>query len=240
MKKEILFQSSEVFQPTLKLQMSLGNCHDCSKGNSNGRPFSCVRICCSYSRIPGWMYLLALMVKAKIDGGGDFHATVHDATGLLKLFLRELPDPLLTSQFYHPFVRAYKLPGAQQRAEAILLLCLSLPVAHLHTLRFLLHLLYDVVHSKDSLMSASNLAAIFTPNILRPHVNTETATSELELANHGACVGVVEFLIEHFDQVGVAPGHVQRHAMGMKSEDKARKKFLEDFMGKRISWWFVL
>jgi len=42
------------------------------------------------------------------DSGGenlDFtDATVHDVAGLLKLFLRELPDPLFTSKLFESFI----------------------------------------------------------------------------------------------------------------------------------------
>lgn len=45
-------------------------------------------------------------------------------------------------------------------------------------------------------MSASSLASILTPNLLRPPVERTATTSERELANHASCVGVVEMLIE--------------------------------------------
>lgn len=141
-------------------------------------------------------------MQAIIDDGGDVSGTVHDVAGLLKLFLRALPEPLLTFRLYPYFVRAQQLPSARNRAEAIMLLCLELPFAHLSTLKYLMHLLHDVVHTPGSLMSAKNLAAIFTPNLLRPESEKSAATTgEMELTNHAACTAIIEFLIEHFDKL---------------------------------------
>ena len=134
-------------------------------------------------------------------------------------------------------MRAYRLPGPRQRAEAVLLLCLNLPRINRHVLRFLTDLLYEVAHSKGSRMSAFNLAAIFTPNILKPESDDDTTISDLELQNHAACVGVVEFLIENHEQIGRVPPHVLRQAMSIKDEDRARREYFRDVMGKRLSWW---
>ena len=45
-----------------------------------------------------------------VDSGGQPHGSVHDQAGLLKMFLRALPDPLFTFRFYTDFIDAYKLP----------------------------------------------------------------------------------------------------------------------------------
>lgn len=133
------------------------------------------------------------------------------------------------------YVKAFKLPGAHQRTEAIILLCLNLPEAHLHTLKYVMSLLHDVVHTKDSKMTAFNLAAIFSPNILRPDTD-DAATSEIELENHAPSVGVVEFLIENFSIIGTIPPRVERHAM-LVEEHVARTHYRSAILGKRSAWW---
>lgn len=176
--------------------------------------------------------------QASIDSGGDVDSpSVHDVAGLLKQFLRELPDPLLTYCLYPSFVQAQNLPGPMQRSEALLLLCLELPDAHFQVTKFVMHLLYDVVHAPGSLMSAPNLAAIFTPNVLRPEDEKHSSTTgERELANHAACVSIVEFLIEHHEMIGTAPLSVQRRSLELESEDKARAEYLSLVQGQS-SWW---
>lgn len=152
----------------------------------------------------------------------------HDLAGILKSFFRLLPDPLLTHRLYGAFVDAFQLP-APERLRAVLLLCLELPQAHLHTLRFLMNLLSDVVSQPDTKMTANNLAAIFTPNLLSPlDIDSKTkeratVTTELELGNHKNAVGVVELLILHHDLIGVVPPDVEAAAAGLEAkQSKAR------------------
>ena len=86
-------------------------------------------------------------------------------------------------------------------------------------------------------MSAPNLAAIFTPNILKPLDEHGAVTvGQLELQNHAICVSLVEFLIENFDKIGSAPPHIVRLANEYESEDEAKDVYLAQVCGQR-SWW---
>ena len=84
-----------------------------------------------------------------------------------------------------------------------------------------MNLLHDVVSFPGSKMSAGNLSAIFTPNILRPLDEDEktmkraSVTTELELANHQHSVGVVELLITNFREIGRVPVEITRMAKDM-------------------------
>jgi len=50
-------------------------------------------------RIPGSAVRMR-KAQAAVDAGGDVEGTVHDQAGILKTFLRELPEPLLTFRLY--------------------------------------------------------------------------------------------------------------------------------------------
>jgi hypothetical protein len=76
------------------------------------------------------------------------------------------------------------------------MLCLLLPTSHLYTLSFLMRLFHDIAEEDANQMSASSLASILTPNLLRPPAERTATTSERELANHASCVGIVEMLIK--------------------------------------------
>lgn len=179
--------------------------------------------------------------QGTLDEGGDVDGTVHDVAGLLKQFLRELPEPLLTYRLYEPFIQANSLPGPRQRAEALQLLCLELPEAHRDTLAFLMKLLRDVVGSETSRMTTFNLAAIFTPNILKPVANLDShVITDKELENHTTCVSIVEFLIDNCDVIGSAPPHVLRRAAELPSEEKARKEYHRRVSGQKPPWWSLL
>eukprot|EP00047_Mylnosiga_fluctuans_P004349 m.233992 g.233992 ORF g.233992 m.233992 type:complete len:401 (-) comp12600_c0_seq1:1335-2537(-) len=248
-------------EKTLKKKASLKKVHDNPKAIF-GLPLEALLLRCAVTddglRVPKCLSQIAALVRASIhseglfrvcgsavrmraaqaiiDGGGDVSGSIHDVTGLLKQFLRDLPEPLFTYNLYPHFVQSQQLPGPHQRQDALLLLCLLLPDAHLQSAKFLLHLLYDVVHAPGSLMSASNLAAIFTPNILKPRDEHGAVTiGQLELQNHGLCVAAVEYLIENYSLVGTAPTHVIRMASEYPDEEEAREEFTEVVSGTR-SW----
>ena len=56
-----------------------------------------------------------------------------------------MPDPLLTYRLYDALNDAAKMPNKQDQQQAILMLMVELPVAHLHTLMYIMQLLADVV-----------------------------------------------------------------------------------------------
>lgn len=139
-------------------------------------------------------------------GPGEY--SPHDYAGLLKLFLRRLPDPLLTLRLYHSFAAAGRLADPARHVRAVQLLCLDLPPAHLYALRELMAFLARVAQAAPG-MTAANLAAILTPNILRPHDDDghdrTSITTDEELDNHKATVRVVETLIGRAADIGVTP-----------------------------------
>ena len=58
-------------------------------------------------------------ILKQIDGKGDpeFVATTQDWTGLVKAFIRDLPEPLLTYRFYPAFIAAARLTDAEERTR---------------------------------------------------------------------------------------------------------------------------
>ncbi|XP_072259818.1 rho GTPase-activating protein 40 isoform X2 [Pyxicephalus adspersus] len=90
----------------------------------------------------------------------------HDVAGLLKLFLRELPAPLLTAEYLPAFSAVQKISNLKQRLQALNLLILILPEANRCTLKALLEFLSKVASlEKSNLMSLWNIATIMAPNI---------------------------------------------------------------------------
>jgi hypothetical protein len=106
---------------------------------------------------------------------------------LLKKFLRELPEPLLTFKMHHLFVATQsklavgvttKLTGradienTEQRLRVLHLLCCLLPKAHRDTVEVLFIFLKWVAsfshidEETGSKMDLSNLATVICPNIL--------------------------------------------------------------------------
>ncbi|KAK5847976.1 hypothetical protein PBY51_017063 [Eleginops maclovinus] len=91
---------------------------------------------------------------------------VHLAAVILKTFLRELPEPLLTYQLYNDIVNFSSVPSESQ-AEQLKALVESLPEENYSSLRCLVTFLAQVsANSEVNKMTNSNLAVVFGPNLL--------------------------------------------------------------------------
>ncbi|KAI4831732.1 hypothetical protein KUCAC02_001261 [Chaenocephalus aceratus] len=89
---------------------------------------------------------------------------VHLAAVILKTFLRELPEPLLTYQLYNDIVNFSSVPTDSQ-VEQLKTLMESLPEENNVSLRYP-HLIPGPANSEVNKMTNSNLAVVFGPNLL--------------------------------------------------------------------------
>ncbi|KAG5834931.1 hypothetical protein ANANG_G00266780 [Anguilla anguilla] len=94
---------------------------------------------------------------------------VNAIAGTLKLYFRELPEPLFTDELYANFAGGIALSDSVAKESCMLNLLLSLPEPNLLTFLFLLDHLKRVAE-KESInkMSLHNLATVFGPTLLRP------------------------------------------------------------------------
>ena len=99
-------------------------------------------------------------LKSHVDQGEeiDFSKIVpHDVTSLMKMFLREMPEPLLSFRLYEFYIASAKHLKDSALDEAIKLLTLTLPIAHLTVLRQLLHLLRKIAEHSETAAPAEPL-----------------------------------------------------------------------------------
>ncbi|XP_078120329.1 unconventional myosin-IXb isoform X2 [Sander vitreus] len=93
---------------------------------------------------------------------------IHTITGLVKRWLRELPDPLMTFSLYSDFLHAVELPESTERIRAVYQKVDELPPANFNTLeRLIFHLVRVAKEEEHNKMSPSSLAIVFAPCILR-------------------------------------------------------------------------
>ncbi|KAJ3410438.1 hypothetical protein HDV05_003800 [Chytridiales sp. JEL 0842] len=133
----------------------------------------------------------------KYGFGFEFQGyTVYDVADLLKKYIRGLPEPLLTTDLYSHFIKCLEIPVEDGlRLKAFRWLLMMLPPPHLVLLEYLLELFALVaMNSAANQMTASNLARIFSPNLLKPK-SEKQALEEFQ-----SCSYVVEFMIDNFDQ----------------------------------------
>lgn len=120
---------------------------------------------------------------------------VHVIASVLKSYLRDLPDPLLTYQLYNEFVSAAQRPTEDKRKKAILNAVNQLPTGHYLNLRYLTKFLSILAakhqHNK---MSSQNIAIVMSPNLLWPPDSIET--DYVQKVNSAAAINtIVELLV---------------------------------------------
>ncbi|XP_064424144.1 PH_BCR_vertebrate and RhoGAP_Bcr domain-containing protein [Latimeria chalumnae] len=94
---------------------------------------------------------------------------VNAIAGTLKLYFRELPEPLFTDELYPNFAEGIVLSDPVAKESCMLNLLLSLPEPNLVTFTFLLDHLKRIAEKENvNKMSLHNLATVFGPTLLRP------------------------------------------------------------------------
>ncbi|XP_032693848.1 rho GTPase-activating protein 22 isoform X5 [Lontra canadensis] len=111
----------------------------------------------------------------------DSTTDVHTVASLLKLYLRELPEPVVPFARYEDFLNCAQLltkdegEGTLELAKQVS----SLPLANYNLLRYICKFLDEVQsHSNVNKMSVQNLATVFGPNILRPQIEDPVTIME--------------------------------------------------------------
>uniref|UniRef100_A0A9J8D380 Unconventional myosin-IXb-like n=1 Tax=Cyprinus carpio carpio TaxID=630221 RepID=A0A9J8D380_CYPCA len=114
---------------------------------------------------------------------------IHAVTGLVKQWLRELPEPLMTFTHYNDFLRAIELPEKQEQLQAIYKVLEQLPPANFSTLeRLVFHLVRVAKEEKSNRMTPNSLAIVFAPCILRCPDSADPLMSMKDVAKTTTCV----------------------------------------------------
>ncbi|XP_068444089.1 active breakpoint cluster region-related protein [Clinocottus analis] len=95
-------------------------------------------------------------------------AEVNVVSGVLKLYFRELPEPLVPTKILRSLAQALEIQDMNGRLAAMLSLLQSCPEPNRHTFLYLLHHLQRVSEKQGvNKMSPMNLATVFGPSLLR-------------------------------------------------------------------------
>uniref|UniRef100_A0A673HER1 Rho GTPase activating protein 24 n=1 Tax=Sinocyclocheilus rhinocerous TaxID=307959 RepID=A0A673HER1_9TELE len=110
-----------------------------------------------------------------------FNTDVHTVASLLKLYLRELPEPVIPFCKYEEFLACTKLLSKDQDAgmKELRRQVEGLPPVNYNLLKYICKFLDEVQsYSGVNKMSVQNLATVFGPNILRPKVEDPVTIME--------------------------------------------------------------
>uniref|UniRef100_A0A672P834 Active breakpoint cluster region-related protein n=1 Tax=Sinocyclocheilus grahami TaxID=75366 RepID=A0A672P834_SINGR len=108
---------------------------------------------------------------------------INAIAGTLKLYFRELPEPLLTDRLYPAFMEGIALSDPAAKENCMMHLLRSLPDPNLITFLILLEHLKRVAEKEPvNKMSLHNLATVFGPTLLRPS-ESEISKAHITLAS---------------------------------------------------------
>ncbi|KAM6124393.1 rho GTPase-activating protein 29 [Pterocles gutturalis] len=149
----------------------------------------------------------------------------HDISNVLKLYLRQLPEPLILFRLYNEFIGLAKesqnvneeldAKQASPKSKKRQSICIELnriiikikdllkqlPVPNYNTLQYLIGHLHRVTEQSDeNKMSASNLGIIFGPTLIRPR-QTDATVSLSSLVDYPYQARMVELLITYYEKI---------------------------------------
>ncbi|KAK5913983.1 hypothetical protein CgunFtcFv8_008457 [Champsocephalus gunnari] len=154
-------------------------------------------------------------LKASLDCGvldvQEYSSDPHAIAGALKSYLRELPEPLMTTELYDEWIQASNIPDLEKRLQALMAVCEKLPTDNLNNFRYLIKFLAKLTDFQDdNKMTPGNQAIVLGPNLLWTH--TEPNMTEMMTTLSLQIVSIVEPIIQHADWF--FPGEIEFNLTG--------------------------
>ncbi|XP_043922631.1 rho GTPase-activating protein 12 isoform X2 [Protopterus annectens] len=133
----------------------------------------------------------------KLDLNDSKWEDIHVITGALKMFFRELPEPLFTYNHFDDFVTAIKTSDYKQRVSATMELIKQLPKPNQDTMQALFKHLKKVIDSGEAnRMNTQSIAIVFGPTLLRPEKETASIAVHMVYQNQ-----IVELILMEVDSI---------------------------------------
>ncbi|KAM8724835.1 rho GTPase-activating protein 44 isoform 5-T5 [Acanthopagrus schlegelii] len=154
-------------------------------------------------------------LKASLDCGvldvQEYSSDPHAIAGALKSYLRELPEPLMTTELYDEWIQASNIQDMDKRLQALMAACEKLPTDNLNNFRYLIKFLAKLSEYQDAnKMTPGNMAIVLGPNLLWTH--TEPNMTEMMTTLSLQIVGIIEPIIQHADWF--FPGEIEFNLTG--------------------------
>lgn len=135
-------------------------------------------------------------LKSKMDENPDKvdfdKYQVHVLASVLKSFLREMPEPLLTFECYENFITAANLENETDRVTTLYDILKKLPSPNYDLMeRLMFHLARVALHEDVNRMSAASLAIVFAPCVLRTNKCVPAQESLHDISNQTQCIETI-------------------------------------------------
>ncbi|XP_078411237.1 rho GTPase-activating protein 18 isoform X2 [Cetorhinus maximus] len=148
----------------------------------------------------------------------------NDLAGLLKVFIRELPCPLLTAEYVTAFAAVKHICDQTHMIHSLNLLVLILPETYRATLKFLLEFLRKVIDKEEkNKMNLWNVSTIIAPNLFMHKAITSKIPDGNEKQQAEKAANVVRMLIHYQDLLWTIPCFLV--AQVRKLNENSNKKY---------------
>ncbi|XP_026022569.1 rho GTPase-activating protein 15 isoform X3 [Astatotilapia calliptera] len=122
---------------------------------------------------------------------------IHVITGALKLFFRELPEPLVPYGFFTDIVETVKMSDYMDKIDRLKCLVLNMPPPNHDTLQFMCrHLKRVLEQSETNRMTTQNIGIVFGPTLMRPERDNGNMAVNMVYQNQA-----VELILTEFDHI---------------------------------------
>uniref|UniRef100_A0AAY4E7H4 Myosin IXA n=1 Tax=Denticeps clupeoides TaxID=299321 RepID=A0AAY4E7H4_9TELE len=139
-------------------------------------------------------------LKMGLDAGTEWDANsmnlddynIHVIASVLKQWLRDLPNPLMTFELYEEFLRTTGSQDKREMIRGVYSVIDQLNRTHLSTLeRLIFHLVRIAFQEETNRMSANALAIVFAPCILRCPDTIDPLQSVQDISKTTSCVELI-------------------------------------------------
>ncbi|XP_061894022.1 rho GTPase-activating protein 9 isoform X5 [Entelurus aequoreus] len=150
-----------------------------------------------------YMFPAELVQEEKLNLEESEWEDIHVITGALKLFFRELPEPLVPYGFFSDMVETVKISEYSDKVDHLKTLVHNLPPPNHDTLQFICrHLKRVLEHSDANRMSTQNIGIVFGPTLMRPECDGGNMAVNLVYQNQA-----VELILNEYERLfGGRPG----------------------------------
>ncbi|XP_031691082.1 rho GTPase-activating protein 27-like isoform X7 [Oncorhynchus kisutch] len=122
---------------------------------------------------------------------------IHVITGALKLFFRELPEPLFPFSHFSRFIQAIRTVDYHHKVSYMRELVESLPRPNHDTMELLFsHLRKVIEYGEENRMTVQNVAIVFGPTLLRPEMESANIAMHMVFQNQ-----IVELILNQYEYI---------------------------------------
>ncbi|XP_056292812.1 rho GTPase-activating protein 15 isoform X4 [Pseudoliparis swirei] len=144
-----------------------------------------------------YMFPAEFVQEEKLNLDQSEWEDIHVITGALKLFFRELPEPLVPFGFFADIVETVKMSDYMDKVDRLKYLVLNMPPTNRDTLQFICcHLKRVLEQSGTNRMTTQNIGIVFGPTLMRPEQDNGNMAVNMVYQNQA-----MELILSEFDHI---------------------------------------